>query len=108
MPPQSSNVRPKSTAEYTSWRFTTAASTFAARDRRYFENVADVNQLPEDLSELKPSALERAANVRDNRLSPLFRRWPSLNRLELSELKRLYNERLRLARYAGKRRRRSR
>jgi hypothetical protein len=88
--------------------FHDSESTFAPHDRRYFENVADVDQLPEDLSELKPAALERAANVRDNRLSPLFRRWPSLNRLELSELKRLYNERLRLARYAGKRRRQSR
>jgi hypothetical protein len=67
--------------------------------------VADVDQLPEDLSQLKPDALERAANLRDKRLSPLFRRWPSLNRIELSELKRLYTERLRLATYLGKRRR---
>jgi hypothetical protein len=70
--------------------------------------VADVEQLPEDLSELKPEALELAARARDKRLGPLFRRWPSLSRLELSELKRLYNERLRLARYLGKRSRRSR
>lgn len=83
-------------------------STFAARDQRYLENVADVDQLPEDLSQLKPAALERAANLRDKRLSPLFRRWPSLNRLELSELKRLYTERLRLAKHLGKRRRRPR
>jgi hypothetical protein len=65
--------------------------------------VTDVEQLPEDLSELKPEALESAATARDKRLAPLFRRWPSLSRLELSELKRLYNERLRIAKYLGKR-----
>lgn len=70
--------------------------------------MADVEHLPEDLSELEPTDLDRAANVRDKRLSPLFRRWPSLNRLELPELKRIYNERLRLARHVGKRGRRSR
>jgi hypothetical protein len=67
--------------------------------------VADPEQLPENLAELKPEALELAARARDKRLGPLFRRWPSLSRPELSELKRLYNERLRLARYVGKRRR---
>jgi hypothetical protein len=72
------------------------------------QSVAGVEQLPEDLSELDPRALERATNARDRRLSPLFRRWPSLSGLELSELKRLYNERLRLARYLGRRGRRSR
>jgi len=71
-------------------------------------DVADVERLPEDLSELEAGALEHAANARNKQLSPLFRRWPALSRLELSELKRLYNERLRLARYLGKRSRRSR
>ena len=70
--------------------------------------MAGVEQLPENLSALDPVALERATNSRDNRLSPLFRRWPSLSRVELSELKRLYNERLRLARHVGRRDRRSR
>ena len=65
--------------------------------------MAGVEQLPEDLSQLDKGALERATNARDRRLSPLFRRWPSLSRLEMSELKRLYNERLRLARYVGRR-----
>lgn len=36
-----------------------------------------------------------------------FRRWPSLSRRELSELKRLYDGRLRVARYMGSRSRRS-
>jgi hypothetical protein len=53
------------------------------------EEMAGVEQFPEDLSKLDPRALERATNSRDNRLSPLFHRWPSLSRVELSELKRL-------------------
>jgi hypothetical protein len=69
--------------------------------------MAGGQHLPEDLSELDAGALERAANSRDNRLSPLFRRWPSLSGVERSELKRLYNERLRLARHLGRRARRS-
>jgi hypothetical protein len=68
--------------------------------------VADVEQLPEDLSKLDLGELERATRARDNRLSRLFRRWPSLSGTELSELKRLYNERLRLARFFGRRGRR--
>ena len=76
---------------------------FAPSPWRYFQDVAGVEQLPEDLSQLDTGALERATNARDNRLSPLFRRWPSLSRLEMSELKRLYNERVRLARYVGRR-----
>jgi hypothetical protein len=69
--------------------------------------MAGGQHLPEDLSELDARALERADNSRDNRLSPLFRRWPSLSGVERSELKRLYNERLRLARHLGRRGRRS-
>ena len=81
---------------------------FAACPSRYLQDMAGVEQLPEDLSELEPGALERATNARDKRLSPLFRRWPALSGFELSELKRLYNERLRLAKYLGRRGRRSR
>ena len=65
--------------------------------------MAGVQRLPEDLSELGRAALEHATTARDDKLTPLFRRWPSLNRTEDSELKRLYNERLRLARFAGQR-----
>ena len=81
---------------------------FARSPSRYLHDVAGIQQLPEDLSELDPRALEGATDSRDKRLSPLFRRWPSLSRVERSELKRLYNERLRLARHLGKRNRRSR
>ncbi len=76
---------------------------FALCLSRYWEGVASVQQLPEDLSEVDRATLERATAVRDDRLSPLFRRWPSLSRTELSELKRLYNERLRLAKFLGTR-----
>ena len=62
------------------------------------------DDLPGKLSELNAEALERAANAREKRLSPLFRRWPALSRIELAELKRLYNERLLIARYLGRRR----
>jgi hypothetical protein len=79
---------------------------FALCRWRYFHDVADVEQLPEDLSKLDLGELERATRARDNRLSRLFRRWPSLSGTELSELKRLYNERLRLARFFGRRGRR--
>ena len=79
---------------------------FAASPARYSQTVAGVDQLPEDLSELEREALERATNARDRRVSRLFRRWPSLSGHELSELKRLYNERLRLARHFGSRGRR--
>jgi hypothetical protein len=63
-----------------------------------------VEKLPENLSTLSPESLRHAAKVHDERISPLFRRWPSLSRLETAELKRLYNERLRVAKYLGKRR----
>jgi hypothetical protein len=51
---------------------------------------------------MEPAILERVAIVRDTHLAPLFRRWPSLSRRELSELKRLYHEQLRVARYVGR------
>jgi hypothetical protein len=64
--------------------------------------------LPEDLSELDAKAVRRARDRRDDRLTALFRRWPNLPRRELRELRRLSDERLRLARYLGKLRKRGR
>jgi hypothetical protein len=64
--------------------------------------------LPTDLAAAEPSVLKREAEARDERMSPLFRRWPNLSRSEMAELRRLYSERLRLARYVGARRRRRR
>lgn len=63
-----------------------------------------VKKLPENLSTLTPETLEEAVETRDKRMSPLFRRWPSLSKLESAELKRLYGERLRVAKFLGKRR----
>jgi hypothetical protein len=34
-------------------------------------------------------------------LTPLFRRWPALSQLELRELRRLYAERIRIAKHLG-------
>lgn len=64
--------------------------------------------LPRDLSALEPRSLEEARTERDNRLTPLFRRWPALSQLELRELRRLYDERIRIAKHLGSQRRRRR
>jgi hypothetical protein len=42
--------------------------------------------------------------LRDEHLAPLFRRWPALSRFELRQLRRMYAERLKIARYLGRRR----
>jgi hypothetical protein len=66
-----------------------------------------IEKLPEDLSALDHAGLWHARNTRDERLAVLFRRWPSLNKIEMKEIKRLYDERQRLAKYVGRLRRRS-
>jgi hypothetical protein len=58
--------------------------------------------LPENLSELDAKAVLQARDRRDDRLTTLFRRWPNLPRNELRELRRVSDERQRLARYIGK------
>jgi hypothetical protein len=65
-----------------------------------------VKELPPDLGRLETEELAVQAATRDERLGPLFRRWPRLAREELLELRRLYAERVRLARYVGELRRR--
>ena len=62
-------------------------------------------RLPTDLSALGRDGVEKAKAVRDGRVSSLFRRWPAVSKLELAELRRLHDERLRLARHSGARRR---
>jgi hypothetical protein len=57
--------------------------------------------LPEDLSTLERETLHEAREEQDERLTPLFRRWPALSKDEMSELRRLYSERLRVARHLG-------
>jgi len=64
-----------------------------------------IETLPKDLSALNQEGLGQARSARDERLSVLFRRWPSLSKIERKEIRRLHNERLRLAKYIGVRRR---
>jgi hypothetical protein len=65
-----------------------------------------MTDLPEDVTALPADVLERQAEVRDRRLASLFRRWPALKGAELAELRRLYEDRLRLAKSLGARRQR--
>jgi hypothetical protein len=67
-----------------------------------------MERLPEDLSDLDANAVRRACDRRDDRLTALFRRWPNLPRRELREIRRVSDERQRLARYLGKLRKRGR
>jgi hypothetical protein len=57
--------------------------------------------LPDDLSMLERETLNEAREEQDARLTPLFRRWPALSTHEMTELRRLYSERLRVARHLG-------
>jgi hypothetical protein len=61
--------------------------------------------LPENLAELEVVELRNAARARDERIEPLFRRWPRLSRNELAELAQLYRERMRVAKHVATRRR---
>jgi hypothetical protein len=61
--------------------------------------------LPENLAELEAVELRNAAQARDERIEPLFRRWPRLTRKELAELAQLYRERMRVAKQVAHRRR---
>jgi hypothetical protein len=63
-----------------------------------------VRQLPDDLAAMAETELSEQRAVRDDKLAQLFRRWPALSRLELGQLRRIYAERVRIARYVGRRR----
>jgi hypothetical protein len=63
-----------------------------------------MKELPDDLAAVPVPELSQQRAIRDDKIAPLFRRWPSLSRVELNELRRLYAERLRIARYLGRRR----
>jgi hypothetical protein len=67
-----------------------------------------MKKLPHDLSLLSRDGLTNARSSRDEQVTRLFRRWPSLSKREMSELKLLYNERMRLAKYVGTLRQRRR
>jgi hypothetical protein len=60
-----------------------------------------IENLPRNLSVLDDTELGRARLDRDERMSLLFRSWPSLSQIELRELRRLSDERQRLAKHAG-------
>lgn len=65
-----------------------------------------MKKLPPDLSMLDEDDLVVQRTTRDERLAVLFRKWPRLAREEGHELSRLWAERLRLARFVGRIRRR--
>jgi hypothetical protein len=62
--------------------------------------------LPDDLAAVPLPELSQQRAVRDDKIAPLFQRWPALSRFELRELRQLYAERLRIAKYLGSLRRR--
>jgi hypothetical protein len=68
-------------------------------------DVKLMRELPPDLAALDDDDLVAQRAVRDDRLATLFRKWPTLGGRELNELRRLYDERLRLVRYFGRLRR---
>ena len=61
--------------------------------------------LPQDLSHLDARHMEAVRDEQERRLTPLFRRWPSLSGRELAELRRLWAERLQVATLLGMRKR---
>ena len=60
-----------------------------------------IENLPQNLSRLDDNELRSARHDRDERMSLLFRSWPSLSKIELRELRKLNDERQRLARHVG-------
>jgi hypothetical protein len=76
-------------------------------DRARCGNLTDgpMRELPPDLAALDDADLVVQRTTRDDRLADLFRKWPKLAGRELQELRRLYDERLRLARHLGRIRR---
>ena len=63
-----------------------------------------MKELPDDLKAMAPSELSEQRALRDAKIAPLFRRWPDLSRFELRQLRQIYAERLRIAKYLGRRR----
>jgi hypothetical protein len=61
-----------------------------------------MKELPDDLTAMEDAELSEQRALRDDKLTTLFQRWPTLNRLELNQLREMYIERLRIARYIGR------
>ena len=66
-----------------------------------------MKELADDLAAVPLTELSKQRAIRDERLAPLFQRWPTLSGHELALLRRMYAERLRIAKYVGRRRVRS-
>ena len=64
-----------------------------------------MKDLPDDLAAMDSDDLAHQGFLRDELLAPLFRRWPRLSQLEMRQLKALYAERVRIAKYLGRFRR---
>jgi hypothetical protein len=62
---------------------------------------AGIGNLPTNLSALDREQLREARASRDERMSFLFRGWPSLSTIEMRELRKLSDERQRLAKHVG-------
>jgi hypothetical protein len=60
--------------------------------------------LPDELADAPSGVVEEAVEVRERRLTVLFRRWPKLTKEEDASLQGLYRERIHLARLLGRRR----
>ena len=61
-----------------------------------------MKQLPDDLAVMGAAELSAQRAIRDDKLATLFQRWPALDRMELQQLRQLYGERLKIARYVGR------
>ena len=61
-----------------------------------------MKDLPDDLAAMESDDLAHQGFLRDELLAPLFRKWPRLTHLEMRQLKALYSERVRIAKYLGK------
>ena len=61
-----------------------------------------MRELPDNLATMGAAELSEERAIRDDKLATLFRRWPALSRLELRQLRQMYAERLRIARYVGR------
>ena len=64
-----------------------------------------MKELPDDLAAMESDDLAHQGFLRDELLAPLFRKWPRLTQLEMRQLKALYAERVRIAKYLGRFRR---
>ena len=61
-----------------------------------------MKELPDDLAAMRDAQLSGQRAIRDDKLATLFQRWPAPNGFELRQLRQMYAERLRIARYVGR------